>query len=306
MARPKSDSENVAACGEDALVRRLIRGLPQSARTLHGPGDDCAVIDPGSGQLLLLKTDCVISGVHFTPETSAVLVGQKALNRAVSDIAVMGGSPREALVTIALPRTTPVKWVERLYTGLKAAACVSGCGIAGGETSSLPDSSPVVISVAMTGEVERENLVLRSTARAGDSIMVTGVLGGSFASGHHLNFTPRLAEAQWLARNLRPTAMMDLSDGLAKDLPRLADASGLGFEIFPALVPCRDGCTLDQALSDGEDYELLFTLPGKMPATELLRFMDAFRGTSWRCIGRMLSRKTQRTPLSGGWDHFRA
>jgi thiamine-monophosphate kinase len=304
MARRNCASDPVSVLGEDALIRRLTRGLPQSARTLHGPGDDCAVIDPGRGPLLLLKTDCVISGVHFTAETDAALVGRKALNRAVSDIAAGGGHPREALITLAMPRTTPVQWAERLYTGLKAAARASGCGIAGGETSSLPDGAPVIVSVAMTGEAARKDLMLRSTARAGDLIAVTGCLGGSFPGGHHLKFTPRLAEAHWLIRHMRPTAMMDLSDGLAKDLPRLADASGLGFELRLDQLPCRRGCTSQQALADGEDYELLFTLRPEQAGAGLAKFAAAFPRTGCRIIGQMLARKSQRTPMAGGWEHF--
>lgn len=303
MARRNSASDPVSALGEDALVRLLTKDLPQSARTLHGPGDDCAVIDPGRGPLLLFKTDCVISGVHFTPETDAALVGRKALNRLVSDMAAMGGAPREALITLAMPRSTSVQWLQRLYKGIAHAARACQCGIAGGETSSLPEGCPVVVSVAMTGEVDRRHYALRSNARPGDLIAVTGRLGGSIR-GHHLKFTPRLAEAQWLVKNMGVSTMMDLSDGLAKDLPRLADASGTGYELDLTSIPRRPGCTLQQAVGDGEDYELLFTLSPRRASSGLTAWRAQFPRVSLTVIGRILPDKSQRTALDGGWAHF--
>ena len=300
MARRNSGSETIAQCGEEALVRLLTRGLPQSARTLIGPGDDCAVLAGRGGRLMLFKTDCVVQDVHFTMEVDAARVGWKALCRVISDLAAMGGEPHEALITLALPRTMPVAWVQRLYTGLKKAARRYGCGIAGGETSSVPDGAPVVISVAMLGSVERKCLTLRSGGRAGDLIFVTGKLGGSLA-GRHLDFPPRLAEARWLVQHARPTAMMDLSDGLAKDLPRLADASGTGFCV--ERLPCQAGCTAAQAAGDGEDYELLFTLRPRSEA-KLGGFARAFPRTPLTCIGRLRPDKTDRTRMDGGWEHF--
>ncbi len=303
MALRHSAIDPVSALGENELVRLLTKGLPQSDRTLHGPGDDCAVIDPGRGPLLLFKTDCVISGIHFTAETDAALAGRKALNRLVSDMASMGGIPREALITLALPRTTSVQWLQRLYYGISKAAKACRCGIAGGETSSLPDACPVVISVAMTGEVPRRRLVLRSGSSPGDLVAVTGRLGGSIR-GHHLKFTPRIAESHWLVQHARPTAMIDLSDGLAKDLPRLADASGTGYEIDLSSLPCSPGCTAAQAAGDGEDYELLFTLPPRRAVSALKAWRRAFPRVPLTVIGIMLQNKSQRTPLHGGWAHF--
>ena len=303
MASRKS-SDSIARRGEDRLVRLLTSGLPQTARTLLGPGDDCAVLrGPDKKSLTLFKTDCLIEGIHFTADTAAGRVGWKALCRVISDIAAMGGQPHEALITLALPRETKVAWVQRLYQGMKKAARRYGCGIAGGETSSVPDGAPVMISVAMLGSVEKKHLTLRSGGRPGDVICVTGRLGGSL-SGRHLDFTPRLTEARWLVEHARPTAMMDLSDGLAKDLPRLADASGTGFTINPALLPCHRGCTPAQAVSDGEDYELLFALPPRRVAAAMKAWRDAFPRTPLTCIGELLANKKKRTPLTGGWEHF--
>ena len=285
-------------------MRLLIRGLPQTARTLHGPGDDCAVLrGPEKGMLTLFKTDCLIQGVHFTADSSASRVGWKALCRVISDIAAMGGQPHEALITLALPRETKVAWVLQLYQGMKKAARHYGCGIAGGETSSVPDGAPVMISVAMLGSVARRHLILRSGGKPGDVICVTGRLGGSLA-GRHLDFKPRLAEARWLVEHARPSAMMDLSDGLAKDLPRLADASGCGFQINPALLPCHRGCTPMQAMGDGEDYELLITLPQRRLDAAMEQWRATFPRTPLTCIGKLLVNAKQRTRLAGGWEHF--
>jgi thiamine-monophosphate kinase len=301
MARRLS-SEAVTVTGEDRLVRLLTRGLPQSARTLTGPGDDCAVLR-GSGKLslTLFKTDCLIQGIHFTRDADAVRVGRKALCRVISDIAAMGGRPQEALVTLALPRATPTSWARRLYEGIKKAARRWQCGIAGGETSSVPDGAPVMISVAMLGCVERKFLALRNGGKSGDLICVTGRLGGSLA-GKHLDFTPRLAEARWLVQHAKPSAMMDLSDGLARDLPRLADASGVGFSLDAAALPLTKGCSPSQALGDGEDYELLFTIaPRHFPR---LKGNWPFRSVPVTAIGALLADKRSRPTLTGGWEHF--
>lgn len=298
-------SKTVADTGEDRLVAMLIRGLPQTARTLAGPGDDCAVICTGDkSRLTLFKTDALVENIHFTPDTDAARVGWKALCRTVSDVAAMGGEPCEALITLALPPEARVLWVEQLYRGIAKAARQFGCGIAGGETTSTSPGAPVMISVALLGTVRKKHLVSRGGGRSGDAVCVTGRLGGSI-HGHHLDFTPRLAEARWLVRNAKPTAMMDLSDGLSKDLPRLADASGVGYRIDSELLPCRTGCSPGQAAGDGEDYELLFTLAPKHLAGLQQKWRRAFPDVPLTCIGVLSEDSSQRTPLRGGWEHFR-
>ncbi len=305
MARRNSATcEPARLPDEDTLVRLLTRGLPQTGRTLHGPGDDCAVISgPDKNILTLFKTDCVVQDVHFRRDTDAARVGWKALCRVISDIAASGGEPREALITLAMPRTTSLTWVQRLYSGLKKAARRYGCGIAGGETSSVPDGAPVMISVAMLGTVEKKDLTLRSGGRPGDTIFVTGKLGGSLA-GKHLDFKPRLGEARWLVKNARPAAMMDLSDGLAKDLPRLAHASGCGFSLTSAAIPCSPGCTIEEALGDGEDYELLFAWRGKKPETLQAAWRKVFPRIPLTAIGKLEPAGAGAEAISGGWDHF--
>ena len=290
---------------EDELVARLTRGLPSSARTHTGPGDDCAIIRiPGADLLQLFKADAMVEQVHFNRAMSPAAVGRKALARAVSDIASMGGSPCEALITLVLPADLPFSWVEALYAGLSQAAVLWGVGLAGGETSSAPPGAPVVISIALTGEVREQDAVLRSGATVGDCLVVTGHLGNSFDSGWHLNFTPRLREAQWLVQHYPPTAMMDLSDGLAKDLPRLAAAGQVGWKLDLSSLPLRDGATPAQALTDGEDYELLFTLP-EAAWTGLARaWPGTFPGLPLSRIGRITPTGQRQPELSGGWDHF--
>ena len=248
----------VASLGEDAVVAALTRGLPLGKNVRLGAGDDCAVIGGARDRVWqLLKTDCVVEGVHFEKKEKPARVGWKALCRAVSDIAAMGGVPRHALITIAVARDAEMAWLRGLYAGLRKAARRFGVSIVGGETSRSP--GPVFISVALTGEVERARCVTRSGGRKGDILFVTGRLGGSLAA-KHLDFVPRLAETRWLTENFRIRAMMDLSDGLGADLPRLAKASGCGFGICEENVPRNRGCTVAQALGDGEDFELLFAL----------------------------------------------
>ena len=299
-----SPSDSLAATGEDQLVSLLTKGLPQSARTLHGPGDDCAVLqNHDSSSLTLFKTDCLVAGIHFTMDTDPARVGAKALNRTISDIAAMGGQPTEALITLALPPDLPLSWPLGLYNGLRNAARRSHPGIAGGETSSLPKGAPPVISIALLGTVTPPHLVLRSTGQPSHIIAVTGHLGGTIA-GHHLDFKPRLAEAQWLATHGPPSAMMDLSDGLAKDLPRLAAASRTGWHLLPDSIPRRRHCSTQQALSDGEDYELLATFPPDIGPDLSAAWRLQFPKTPLTAIGTLTNPSIKHPPLSGGWDHF--
>ena len=270
----------IASLGEDAVVAAITRGLPLGGDVRCGAGDDCAVIGGRRDRVWrLLKTDCVVEGVHFLKNEKPARVGWKALCRAVSDVAAMGGLPRHALITIAVARDVKLAWLRGIYSGLRKAARRFGVSIVGGETSRSP--GPAFISVALTGEVERARCVTRSGGRAGDALYVTGRLGGSLAA-KHLDFVPRLAEARWLTEHFRIRAMMDISDGLAADLPRLAKASGCGFEICEEKIPRTRGCTVAQALGDGEDFELLLAVQPR----------DAVRiGAAWR-------KKFPRLPLT--------
>lgn len=256
---------NVSDLGEDGLVAALLAQLPAGPGrgVVAGAGqDDCALVRiPGAKRWQLLKTDCVIEGVHFSPATAPRAVGRKALCRPLSDLAAAGGKPAHALVTLALRPSMPAEWAAGVYDGIGRAAEEYGVTVVGGETARTP--GPCWLSVCLTGTVRPGRAVTRGGGRPGDRLYVTGRLGGSFLSGRHLLFQPRLAEARWLVKHFPVRAMMDLSDGLAADLPRMARASGTGFAVGAGQVPRAEGCTVEQALGDGEDYELLFAVGPK-------------------------------------------
>lgn len=297
--------ETLAQIGEDALIARLTKDLPVGKDVLTAAGDDCAVVQPvGSGLLQLLKTDCIVEGVHFLRETPKEKVGWKALARVISDIGSMGGTPQHAMITLILPPDLPVYEVEELYKGLRRCADAFGVSIVGGETSR---GSQWIISVSLTGTAPVSRCLLRSGAKVGDAIYVTGRLGGSLA-GHHLDFIPRVAEAQWLAEHFQVQAMMDLSDGLAKDLPRMAAASGVSFILHEASLPLNPGCTPAQAWSDGEDYELLLALPSTLTEEQYKLWQSVFPQVPLSFIGNFVELGAGKMPsLSGsGWDHFNA
>lgn len=284
--------------GEDELIRRLVELVP-TGESIEGPGDDCAVIDKGGERLELLKTDALVEAVHFLKDADARAVGWKAVARVISDFAAMGGFVEHFLITVALPKSMEVGWIEDFYRGMSDCMKVHGGVLAGGETCSVPEGSAAVISVAATGSVERGKVVLRSGGKVGDEIWVTGRLGGSLA-GKHLSFTPRVEEARWLVENFKPTAMMDLSDGLAKDLGRMALASSCGFQLKMESIPVTEGCTVAEALGDGEDFELLLTTPQGMEAAE---WHKHFPGLELTKIG-VLVPEGEGNDLAGGWDHF--
>jgi thiamine-monophosphate kinase len=249
---------NLREWGEDRLIAQLVAGLKMRPDVLAGPGDDCAVVAaPENGRVLLLKTDCVVEGVHFLPNEKAQKVGWKAMMRTLSDFAAMAGEPHYALITLVAPARREARWVRGLYRGLQRAAERFRVAVVGGETSGT--GGPAMISVSALGSVEKERSVRRSGGRVGDILFVTGKLGGS-GKVRHLTFVPRIPEARWLSAHCRIHAMLDLSDGLGADLPRLAKASGVGFEIDKAALPRHRGCSIAQAINDGEDYELLFAL----------------------------------------------
>jgi thiamine-monophosphate kinase len=302
MDRSDRSGETVGELGEEALVARLVGTLPEGSGVVAGPGDDCAVVGAGGGEWLLLKTDSLVEGIHFLPGTDPVMVGRKAMNRALSDIAAMGGWPSHALVSLAVESGRSLTAVEGWYKGLSEAAAAFGCGIVGGETTRLPFTG-AVLTVSMTGTVAPEECVLRSGAAPGDRILVTGSLGGSFASGRHLTFTPRLREARWLVTHHRPTAMMDLSDGLGSDLPRLAAASGVGYRVGSDTLPCHVGSTFEEAAADGEDYELLFTIGPEAIGELMTDWAIAFPGTPLTVIGEITAEGAGLLPR--GWEHYR-
>jgi thiamine-monophosphate kinase len=290
--------------GEDRLLEQLL-GKPELKRgVVLGPGDDAAVLKSGKrGLLHLLKTDCLVEGIHFETESRPELIGWKAMARPVSDFAAMSGVPRFALVTLIVPSDRKVAWVKRLYRGIDKAAHAFEVAVVGGETSNI--KGPAAISVSVTGFVEKNRWVSRAGGKPGDELYVTGRLGGSLR-GHHLKFVPRLAESRWLTKNFQVHAMMDLSDGLGADLPRLARASKVGFEIDREALPRNPSCTVAQAISDGEDYELLFAISPQDSRSLPSRWSRKFPNLPLTRIGR-LNRKSkfENRNFPSGYLHFR-
>ena len=290
--------------GEDDVVKRLIQTLGQRDDTIVGPGDDCAVVDIGKEDVYqLLKTDCLVERVHYEPDENPVRVGWKAVARVISDFAAMGGCADHLLVTVALPPDYTFEYAEKLYRGMERCASQFGADICGGETSSVPEGASAVISVAGTGWVKKGNCVTRSGGNPGDVVLVTGTLGGSI-QGKHLDFIPRVQEAAWLTKHVPIHAMMDLSDGVARDLPRMARASGCGYQIDVDSVPKNSGCDLAEALGDGEDYELMFAVDAADVARLMGAWQEAFPDLELTAIGRLCEKGEEDAPQADGWEHF--
>ncbi|MEE2948415.1 MAG: thiamine-phosphate kinase [Verrucomicrobiota bacterium] len=294
-----SETKREKQPNEFELISRLSAKLPIGDSVVVGAGDDCAVIDAGvPGQWQLHKTDAVVEGIHFTRDADPRQVGHKALGRALSDIAAMAGTPRWATITLGLPDGFNAERIESVYDGMNPLAKQYNVSLVGGET--VRNRERLFIGVSLVGEVARDRCLLRSGAAVGDGVWVTGELGGSIA-GHHLTFTPRLAEARWLAEHFQPSAMIDLSDGLAGDLGHFLHAAGVGAELLESALPIRREARLRAreseaakppllaALTDGEDYELCFTL-GQGQAVALFdRFKQQFPDTPLCCIGKIVT-----------------
>ncbi len=245
--------------GEVGLIARVAKRLRHPASVRVGIGDDTAVLRDGRGGLWVFASDMLVEGVHFTRRrVPAVRIGWKALACNISDIAAMGALPRWAVVSLGLPPSTTVAFVDGLYAGLERCARRYGVAIVGGDTVRAPQ---VIVDVAILGTVTPRHLTLRSGARVGDVLFVTGRLGGSYRSGRHARFAPRLREAQALLRRVRPHAMMDLSDGLASDLWQMSRASRAILRVEAGRIPvARAAGSVHHALTDGEDFELLFAV----------------------------------------------
>jgi thiamine-monophosphate kinase len=279
------------------LIARLTQQLPTNPNVVVGPGDDCAVLRFDGEFDFLLKTDAVVEGVHFESGEDPRRVGRKALARCLSDIAAMAGTPSSALVTLGLPREFDAGTVEKIYEGINELAAKYSVAVVGGETTTNPER--ILISVALLGTVPKGRAVLRSGSRKGDVLFVSGQLGGSL-SGKHLDFEPRLREAEWLAANFEIHAMIDLSDGLAGDLRHLLRAENLGAEVLASAIPISREAKIQAraessakppllaALTDGEDFELLFTAPGNRAVALMDAWKVQFPGTPLSCIGKIV------------------
>lgn len=304
--------------GEVALIRRLAARLRDPGEGVVGIGDDTAVVPGPPGEEWLLTSDALLEGVHFLPDAEPERIGHKAVARNLSDIAAMGGVPGYGLINLVAPLDIPVARLERIYDGAAAAAERYGLALIGGDTTC---GGSLAIHVFLTGAVPAGTACLRSGAKPGDRIWVTGALGGSLA-GRHLSFEPRVPEGQWIRAGGWATAMIDLSDGVATDLRHVMDASGTGARLDAERIPISDAARtardrrtpLEHALEDGEDYELLLTVPRNLAAD----FADAWQSAfSLPCteIGEILcagsglcirgADGTDRAPGTGGYEHFR-
>ncbi|MFA5319929.1 MAG: thiamine-phosphate kinase [Candidatus Omnitrophota bacterium] len=273
--------KTLARLGEFGLISRFTKGLRMDPSVFLGPGDDCAAISVSAREYLLLTADMLVEGVDFLSGERPQLIGRKALAVSLSDIAACGGAPRYALVSMGIPKACPVSRLTGIFSGMKKLAREYKINIVGGDISRC---DKLVLDVSVAGFVRKERLIARSGAKPGDVIFVSGCLGGSIKGGH-LRFTPRVREAEYLTDNFKVNSMIDISDGLWQDLGHLMSASGTGAVIYEDTLPLsKQASGTQEAVSSGEDFELLFTMPIK-EAARLLRKKGGF---AFRQIGFVL------------------
>ncbi len=280
-----------------AFIGRLAKRPGQ--RLTAGIGDDTAVWRPRPGHELLVTTDQLIEGVHYLKEgMTPRQAGARILGRGLSDIAAMGGEARLAFLSLALPAACGDDWCRSFFRGFQSVARQYRVAWAGGDLSSTP--GPVAAAVTVIGDVPQGEAVLRSGARPGDRLFVSGVLGRAPAT-----IIPRLALGRYLRRHKLATAMIDLSDGLSTDLAQLATASGVGAVVEAARIPSAG--KLEQALHRGEDYELLFTAPplARLPARAGVALTEIGRITRGRAILLQFENGRRERLEPRGWEHFR-
>ncbi|MGE4489379.1 MAG: thiamine-phosphate kinase [Kiritimatiellales bacterium] len=234
--------------GEHAAIAALTKNL-------KAVGDDCAVLPLDDRYDQVLTTDPLISGIHFLPDAPPEQIGWKAAARVISDIAAMGADPQYLLINLVAPPDQDFQTLEKIYDGVSKVRKLFGVDLVGGDLAQGPNLELHVFGV---GRVPKGKALLRSSAHAGDVLYVTGPLGNSLTSGKHLNFMPRVKEGKWLRQSGYVRAMMDISDGLATDLRHILKASKVGADLDSSKIPMFG--TLEQALYDGEDFELLFTV----------------------------------------------
>jgi thiamine-monophosphate kinase len=313
--------------------KTLIAGIRSAARTGRGAvatgvGDDCAVLRPPPGHEILVTTDFTLEGMHFRREWhSPEVVGRRCLTRGLSDIAAMGGRPLAVFLSLALPAKLPQKWVDGFMSGLLELAGEFKVQLSGGDTAESPGG--VLADIVVLGSVPRGAAILRSGAKPGDRIYVSGELGGGSAAleqflagrkprpekfSRHFRPVPRVAIGDFLRARGLATAMIDLSDGLSTDLAHICEESGVGAEIFASNIPralvgtARNPVDLKLALHGGEDYELLFTAPaGKRVPSRIAGVPITAIGRATRSRAIVLRRETGRAEKlePRGWEHFK-
>ena len=290
----KRTSDSVSALGEERLISAIRCWLgPATPPAPRGIGDDCAVLAPAKHKQVI-TVDPVIYGRHFDDRVAPRDVGAKLLKRNLSDLAAMGASPTAAVIALTLDPRVSLVWLEQFYRGLAACARKYRVPVVGGDIAQA--NGVLAASLTLLGQAAGPRLLLRTGAKIGDWIYVTGSLGGSI-TGHHFSFHPRLAEGAWLAARAEPRAMMDLSDGLAKDLHALTPENAEP-AITPASIPVSRAANrlakethrtpLNHALSDGEDYELLFIVGQHIERTAFERAWHRRFTIPLTCLGRFV------------------
>lgn len=311
---------------EKELLDLILPTLHTNESVELGAGDDCAVIhipSNPSDMSLVTKVDTIVEAIHFNESDPAGQVGHKALARPLSDYAAMGTQPMAAMVSISIPEPLDIQWVTGFYQGVNHLARHWNVAIVGGETTRIPSGK--VLSVSVFGFTERGRYIRRLASQPGDALFVTGSLGGSI-DHHHLHFQPRLREGIWLANHFDIHSMMDLSDGLGSDLRTMLDPLGLGIDLLRSAIPVsraaihrfREGrsskAPLEAALTDGEDYELIFTVSPKIAVPLKDAFKLQFPDVPLTCIGkistspgiRLQSEHGFEILRKSGFDHFQS
>jgi len=296
--------------GEDAL-HAIFRSSYAGRKGVSGPGDDCALLRPPAGRAVVHSVDQLAEGVHVERGTAPALMARKLLRRALSDLAAVGAEPWAVSWTVAAPPARGGAWLKRLARAFLAEAAVFRVAVAGGDVSR---ADALVLTATVFGLAPAAGVPGRGGGRPGDVLLVTGALGDAIASGRHLLPEPRLREGARLVERYRPHAMMDLSDGLARDLPRLCAASGVGASVRLEDLPLAPGLAAGEpgwraALGDGEDYELLLALPPRRAAEALQD--RVLRRTGLRAMGSLEEGATVRWLTEGrrwrpgklGWQH---
>jgi thiamine-monophosphate kinase len=307
---------------EKLLIQRIRRAASaKTNRGVLGIGDDCAVLPLPRGHEALITTDFSLEDVHFRREWHPPdSVGHRCLARGLSDIASMGGVPRAAFLSLALPPELPQEWVDGFLSGLLKLARKFSVPLAGGDTAQSPDG--VLADIVVLGSVPRGKAILRSGAKVGDFVYVTGTLGSATAvlnqlrdgkkvqpksEPKHFYPMPRLSVGQFLREKKLATAMIDISDGLSTDLAHICEESGVGAVVYPEALPVAHGSTVELAIHGGDEYELLFTARPNRQVTKQIA------GVAVRRIGEIISGKQMKLatregktePLKpGGWEHF--
>ena len=295
--------------GEFNFIKTIAKGCINHKSVIKGIGDDAAVVKLKKNSILLFTADMLIEDVHFLRNQPPESIGHKAVACSISDIAAMGGMPRYALISVAFPKNLKVSIARGIYRGMQRTAKKFGLSIIGGDTNS---TDKIIIDVSICGEAVGGKVILRNGARKGDLIFVTGRLGGSH-KGWHLNFTPRIKEARFLAVKYPLHAMIDITDGLISDLGHIMQMSKKGAVIWQECIPVSpEAQTLEDAYYRGEDFELLFTI-GKSYANDLKKRWP-FKKVKLTCIGEItaavnglrIKDKTGKLIKAkpGGWRHF--